>query len=257
MKAVRLLVAVGVAAALVGCDRRPRPTTNEADESARPRRLSDDETILERAQHLADDGDLATAHAALETLPPASELQSDPRVTTIEDAWADKLAAQARDDESDDHGKRLFEQIAAAPRVSASRRQRAIEQIVALDRRELKPLELGTAGSTPSAAMGGVVLSGGETVIGASTVIRGLAPTFRRCYNAALATDPTAAGSVRLTLNVGPTGEVLGATTSKTVLPASVVTCVRDALLKARFSAPSGGGGGGATLIVPVSFVAQ
>lgn len=173
---------------------------------------------------------------------------ADPRVTAIEDAWADMLFAEARDDESEDHDERLLERIAAAPRVSTLQKQRAIEQLVALDRRELKPVELGVPGLAPSAVAAG-------NVPDARAVVRSFSPAFRRCFSDGLAIDPNASGTIRLTVTLGAAGEVLGVnSTSAGKLSPRVVKCVEDVTRAGRFGPPAGGG---ATLVIPLTFASQ
>ncbi|MEZ4224097.1 MAG: AgmX/PglI C-terminal domain-containing protein [Polyangiaceae bacterium] len=110
------------------------------------------------------------------------------------------------------------------------------------------------AGPKGSASVGGAAVSGG-TVSNASRVVAGMRAGFRACYNRGLSENPDAQGSVRLTIRVGPGGEVqsVGAAASGN-LPGSVVSCVRARASAAQFDPPEGGS---AVIQVPVSFVKQ
>lgn len=105
-----------------------------------------------------------------------------------------------------------------------------------------------------SASVGGASVSGG-TVSNASRVVAGMRAGFRACYNRGLAQNPDASGSIRLTIRVGPGGEVAGVSAAPSGnLPGSVVSCVQSRASAARFSPPEGGA---AVVVVPVSFVKQ
>ena len=106
-----------------------------------------------------------------------------------------------------------------------------------------------------SAVVGGAAVSGGS-VSNAARVVAGMRAGFRNCYQRGLALDPTAQGSLRLTIQVGSTGQVTNVTTSGVTggLPAAVVACVVARARAAQFDAPQGGT---ATIAVPVSFVSE
>lgn len=107
------------------------------------------------------------------------------------------------------------------------------------------------AGPKGSAAVGGAAVTGGG-VSNASRVVAGMRAGFRACYNRGLATTPNAQGNVRLTLRVGPGGEVQSVTAAATgTLPSSVVACVRSRASAAQFAPPTAGT---ATITVPVTF---
>lgn len=109
-------------------------------------------------------------------------------------------------------------------------------------------------GPKGSAAVGGAAVSGG-TVSNASRVVAGMRAGFRNCYNRGLAVNPDAAGSIRLTIRVGPGGEVQSVAAAPSGnLPGSVVSCVRARASAAQFSPPEGGT---AVVVVPVTFVKQ
>ncbi len=85
---------------------------------------------------------------------------------------------------------------------------------------------------------------------------RTLAALRRRmhgCLASADASVPAPPGSVRLTLRVGPAGEVLSAEASQIVgLGPATVECARSAAGTTRFAAPRGGA---ALVLIPVRFV--
>lgn len=109
-------------------------------------------------------------------------------------------------------------------------------------------------GPTGSAAVGGAAVSGG-TVSNAARVVAGMRAGFRACYNRGLQENPDAQGSIRLTIRVGPGGEVQGVGASPSGnLPGSVVGCVQSRASAAQFAPPDGGS---AVIVVPVTFVKQ
>ncbi|MCA9597075.1 MAG: AgmX/PglI C-terminal domain-containing protein [Myxococcales bacterium] len=109
-------------------------------------------------------------------------------------------------------------------------------------------------GPKGAASVGGAAVSGG-TVSNASRVVAGMRAGFRACYNRGLQENPDAQGSIRLTIRVGPGGEVQGVSASAGGnLPGSVVSCVRSRASAAQFDPPEGGS---AVINVPVTFVKQ
>lgn len=109
------------------------------------------------------------------------------------------------------------------------------------------------AGPKGNANVGGANVSGG-TVGNASRVVAGMRAGFRACYQRGLSENPDAAGSITLTIRVGPGGEVQSVGGSSGSLPASVVACVKARAQAAQFDAPEGGA---AVISVPVTFVKQ
>lgn len=110
------------------------------------------------------------------------------------------------------------------------------------------------AGPKGSASVGGAAVSGG-TVSNAARVVAGMRAGFRACYNRGLAENPDAQGSIRLSIRVGPGGEVSGVQASPSGnLPGSVVSCVQARASAAQFAPPEGGS---AVIVVPVTFVKQ
>lgn len=95
----------------------------------------------------------------------------------------------------------------------------------------------------------------GGSVSDASRVVARMRAGFRACYNRGLADNPDIEGKIALNIKVGPTGQVLNVSASKTGnLPPGVVECVKSRAKSANFSAPQGGV---AVIQVPVSFVKQ
>jgi hypothetical protein len=96
----------------------------------------------------------------------------------------------------------------------------------------------------------------GGTVPGAGGTIAGLKGGFKACYRHGLEDeDPMMQGSVRVTVKIGPNGDVVSATPSGGAgLSRKVVGCVVGRLSGARFEPPEGGF---AILVVPISFVHQ
>lgn len=110
------------------------------------------------------------------------------------------------------------------------------------------------AGPKGTADVGGAAVSGG-TVSNAARVVAGMRAGFRACYQRGLNENPDAQGNIRLTIRVGPGGEVTNVTaTPSGALPASVVSCVQSRAKAAQFDAPEGGS---AAIVVPVTFVKQ
>lgn len=108
------------------------------------------------------------------------------------------------------------------------------------------------ASSAPSGAtaIGGPSVSGGA-VANASVVVAGMAAGFRRCYKKGLTENPKMKGTLRITANLGPSGEVLSATPSGGEgLSAWVVSCLAGRVAAATFAAPSTGS---ATVVIPIS----
>lgn len=110
------------------------------------------------------------------------------------------------------------------------------------------------AGPKGNASVGGPAVSGGS-VSNAARVVAGMRAGFRACYQRGLNENPDAQGNIRLTIKVGPGGEVTGVTaTPSGNLPPSVVACVQSRARAAQFDAPEGGS---AAIVVPVTFVKQ
>jgi hypothetical protein len=95
----------------------------------------------------------------------------------------------------------------------------------------------------------------GGTVSNAARVVAGMRAAFRACYQRGLDENPDAGGSIKLTIRVGPGGEVAGVSASPSgTLSATIVSCVQARAQKALFDPPEGGS---AVISVPVTFVKQ
>nr|PZN21811.1 MAG: hypothetical protein DIU78_16765 [Pseudomonadota bacterium] len=95
----------------------------------------------------------------------------------------------------------------------------------------------------------------GGKVGNAAAVVQRMRAGFRNCYQKGLNENPDAQGSVRLTIEVGPGGEVRNVTAVPSgTLPPSVVACVQARARAAQFDPPEGGS---AAIVVPVTFVKQ
>lgn len=93
------------------------------------------------------------------------------------------------------------------------------------------------------------------SVSNAQSVIAGMRAGFRRCYQQALNQNPDIQGSIKLTIRVGPGGEVSGVSaTPSGNLPPSVVSCVQARARAGQFAPPDGGS---AVVQAPVTFVKQ
>lgn len=92
-------------------------------------------------------------------------------------------------------------------------------------------------------------------VSNAASVVAAMRAGFRRCYQRGLEANPDIAGSIRLTIQVGPGGNVSSVTGAPSGnLPGTVVDCVKSRAQAAQFAPPDGGS---AVINVPVSFVKQ
>ncbi|MFO0549157.1 MAG: AgmX/PglI C-terminal domain-containing protein [Polyangiaceae bacterium] len=93
----------------------------------------------------------------------------------------------------------------------------------------------------------------GGAVANASSPVAAMAPGFRRCYRDGLLENPTMSGSVRITAKIGPNGEVLSASPSRSEgLSDKVISCVAKRVSVAQFAPPEGGG---TTIVIPVTFL--
>jgi TonB family protein len=83
------------------------------------------------------------------------------------------------------------------------------------------------------------------------SVVESMAADLRRCYEAGLERDPSRRGRVRLTIRVGPGGEVTSVTPSSSGLLPEVVACIAARMRAAQFRPPTEGG---ATVAIPLTF---
>jgi hypothetical protein len=95
----------------------------------------------------------------------------------------------------------------------------------------------------------------GGTISNASRAVAAMRAGFRHCYNRGLQENPDAGGSIKLSITVGPSGEVTGVTAVPSGnLPSSVINCVQARARAAAFDPPEGGS---AVVVVPVTLVKQ
>ena len=97
-------------------------------------------------------------------------------------------------------------------------------------------------------------VSGGQ-VSNASRVVAGMRAGFRACYNQGLASNPDMSGSVHVTAQIGPNGEVRSASASPSgSISGAVASCIAARVRSAQFDPPQGGA---ATIVIPVTLVQQ
>jgi len=90
-------------------------------------------------------------------------------------------------------------------------------------------------------------------VSNAEAVLRSqLGPRARACYNAALAQDPTVAGKLILSIQIGADGGVTGVSASG--MGGQLAGCISSAARRLQFASP---GGGGSTISTSFNFVKQ
>ena len=110
-------------------------------------------------------------------------------------------------------------------------------------------------GPKGSASIGDASVAGGQ-VSDAARVVATMRAGFRACYRRGQDENPDIEGKIALSIKVGPTGQVMSVTATKTGnLPQSVVDCVKARANSANFTPPQGGGV--AVVQVPVTFVKQ
>ncbi len=92
----------------------------------------------------------------------------------------------------------------------------------------------------------------GGAVAHADRVVAGMKAGFRNCFNRALAIDPDVSGSIRLTLKIGPEGDVEQVSANPTGNLGSAVDCAKRRAHSAQFDPPEGGR---AAIVFAVTFV--
>ncbi|MCU0690601.1 MAG: FHA domain-containing protein [Polyangiaceae bacterium] len=100
-------------------------TTDDSQRAGSSERAAVDQTILEQARQLLENGHVDGAHAKLGELPEGSPLRDSVLVRDMEGKWADEVFAQAATERDGNTRRDLVEQIAAAHMVDAERRNRA------------------------------------------------------------------------------------------------------------------------------------
>ncbi len=96
--------------------------------------------------------------------------------------------------------------------------------------------------------------AGASNVKDADSVIARNRWRFKACYNKALASDPNAGGTVKVTVKVGEGGEVVSASPASSDAGGSLTQCIVSSFMSMKFSAPDGGS---ATFTVPVVLSAK
>ncbi len=91
--------------------------------------------------------------------------------------------------------------------------------------------------------------TGGGNVKDVDSVIARNRWRFKACYNKALASDPTAGGTVKVLVKVGEGGEVVSASSASSTATPDLTNCIVNSFRAMKFSAPDGGS---ATFTAPV-----
>ncbi|MEZ4223223.1 MAG: AgmX/PglI C-terminal domain-containing protein [Polyangiaceae bacterium] len=107
----------------------------------------------------------------------------------------------------------------------------------------------GDGGSGARVVIGGVGHQGYEDV---AAVVASMRPGFRRCYERSLASNPNQGGALRVTVRIGPSGEVLSATATGSGYSSSLLECLEGRARKSRFPPPEGGA---AVIVIPLTLL--
>ena len=111
-----------------------------------------------------------------------------------------------------------------------------------------------TAVKVPSGEAATGVAAGASNVKDADSVIARNRWRFKACYNKALASDPTAGGTVKVSVRVGQGGEVSSASVASSDAPSGLTQCIVSAFSGMHFAEPDGGS---ASFTVPVVLSAK
>jgi outer membrane biosynthesis protein TonB len=111
-----------------------------------------------------------------------------------------------------------------------------------------------TAVKVPTGEANTGAAAGASNVKDADSVIARNRWRFKACYNKALASDPNAGGTVKVTVKVGEGGEVISASQASSDAPAGLTSCIVSSFQAMKFSPPDGGS---ATFTVPVVLSAK
>lgn len=246
---VSAALSAAIASALAAACDAPKPAPRDEDSASPREKPRDDLAIVDAASKLADDGDYVSAHATLLTLSATSDALDDPRVARIETGWAQAIFERVTRGGLADGGRADLERVAAAPRIPSDARMRALDMLSKIPSAATAELAL-SAPPRSSTGPANEVSSG--NVADVHTTVSALTPKFKACYDVELSSDPTLKGSVRLTLKLGPKGEVLGPpASSPSPLPPRMVDCLKSVLVSAPFSRPDGVN---ATIVLPLTF---
>ncbi|MBS2019890.1 MAG: AgmX/PglI C-terminal domain-containing protein [Deltaproteobacteria bacterium] len=96
--------------------------------------------------------------------------------------------------------------------------------------------------------------AGASNVKDADSVIARNKWRFKACYQKALATDPNAGGTVKITVKVGEGGEVTSASIASNDTSSTLAACIQSSFMSMKFAEPDGGS---ATFTVPVVLSAK
>ncbi|MBK7399432.1 MAG: AgmX/PglI C-terminal domain-containing protein [Myxococcales bacterium] len=96
--------------------------------------------------------------------------------------------------------------------------------------------------------------AGASNVKDADSVIARNKWRFKACYQKALASDPNAGGTVKITVKVGEGGEVTSASIASNDASSALGACIQSSFMSMKFAEPDGGS---ATFTVPVVLSAK
>jgi hypothetical protein len=83
------------------------------------------------------------------------------------------------------------------------------------------------------------------------SVVAGLRPRFKACYDRALADDPSMSGRVKLHIKIASDGTVARVESRESTLPEPVVHCLEEVVSATEFASP---GPRGMLVTLPLSF---
>ncbi|MDC0747828.1 FHA domain-containing protein [Polyangium mundeleinium] len=121
------LVVIGV---IIGMTRNPTTTTTNTVET--PEMSAFEAQVLKEAQELVDAKDFDRAHTKLQAINDNSPVRESQPFKDIESKWADWMFSKADQLEDVAEKKRILQQIASTPSVSADQRKKAADLLHAL-----------------------------------------------------------------------------------------------------------------------------
>jgi ABC transport system ATP-binding/permease protein len=118
--------------------------------------LSPERAALEQAKKLADRGDFEGAHDTLGAIPTESPLRMTADFKDVENKWADELLAHANGESDTTRKRALYQRVAQAMSVEATRRKAGADRLqeldVAVNEAATTPMQLPIAASASAAA---------------------------------------------------------------------------------------------------------
>lgn len=205
--------------------------------------------LVEALRYLAgahvSDGQRERAVATLERALPIAERHEETREKV--DALARLLIEMHEFGEQASLAAAVFEKYATVRKLDAV--EGTIRDVSSARAPSPAPAELPE--STPDSKSKALASA---TVTNVTQVVGGMRQGFRACYDAELARQPWFEGSVKLTIEVGETGQVTAVTARFLGLPVAVVDCVLRHAAAASFEPPEGGK---AVISLPVTFVSN